>query len=314
MGSLSLTGNRTRMARAVISRLRLAVVAFGALLALWVPAHAWAAPSAHCPRIVSQAPYITETLAWLGKADCIVGVSSFDARKDLPQTGGLLDPDYAAIAALHPDLVFLPEHVPPANVRPLPSVWQTPPFKNTRVVRVFGFQSVDQIVANVYTIASALGLDDAAARRDTLRRLFDDKFAVLAARRRGNGNVAVLTNCTNDPAIIGSDSFINDALGKAGFQVTPVAKTVVAGASDVVGQLRRYWDENRIVAVILLADKLRPNCIRSAEARQIPIYPVGTDTLYSPSPRLLTDLDTVAKVIDKEAAATATPVAPVTNQ
>ncbi|MDP9649631.1 TroA family protein [Paraburkholderia caledonica] len=251
---------------------------------------------------MSQAPYITETLDWLGEGDCIVGVSSFDTRKDLPQTGGLIDPDYAAIGALHPDLVFLPEHVAPANVRPLPAVWESEPFRNTRVVHVFGFQSVDQIVANIFTIASALGLDDAAARRDVLRRQFDDKFAALSARQRINGNVAVLTNCTNSPAIIGRDSFINDALGKAGFQVTPVPKTVVVREGDMVAQLRQYWDENRIAAVILLGDKLRPNCIRSAEARQMPIYPVGSDTLYSPSPRLLDDLDRVAQAIDRETA------------
>ncbi|KVL13225.1 hypothetical protein WL02_30965 [Burkholderia ubonensis] len=254
-----------------------------------------------CPRIVSQAPYITETLAWLGKADCVVGVSSFDARKDLPQTGGLLDPDYAAIAALHPDVVLLAEHVMPADAPPLPAVWRDREFEHVRVVRVFGFQSVDQIVSNVYEIASAVGMADAVARRDEIRRRFDEKFAALSEKKRVSGNVAVLTNCTNSPAIIGRDSFINDALNRSGFAVTPVAKTIVESGDETFRQLRRYWDDNHIAAVILLSDRLRPNCVRSVQARPIPLYPVGTDTLYSPSPRLLSDLDIVMRVIDREA-------------
>ena len=62
-----------------------------------------------CPRIISQSPYISHTLAWLELDHCIVGASRYD-RGDHPDTGGILDPDGGAIAALvaerQPDVVF----------------------------------------------------------------------------------------------------------------------------------------------------------------------------------------------------------------
>lgn len=255
-----------------------------------------------CPRIVSQAPYITETLAWLGREDCIVGVSSFDSRKDLPQTGGLLDPDHAAIAALRPEIVFLPEHVAPDKVPPLPEVWRGSEFTNVRVIRLFGFQSVQQIVDNVHTIASSLGLPDPEAHRARIRKLFDERFAALAAGNTTGGNIAVLTNCASEPAVIGRDSFINDALSRVGFSVTPEENTVVFAGGESVKKLSSYWDKNDIAAIVLLSDMIRPNCVRSVQSRQIPLYAVGTETLYSPSPRLLDDLDLVMDVIGRESA------------
>ncbi|MCL2162776.1 MAG: hypothetical protein FWH56_13115, partial [Betaproteobacteria bacterium] len=59
-----------------------------------------------CPRIVSQSPYLTLALKWLERGDCIVGVSRYDREYPaLPRTGGVLDPDQAAIAAVRPDLI-----------------------------------------------------------------------------------------------------------------------------------------------------------------------------------------------------------------
>lgn len=60
--------------------------------------------SAGCPRIVSQSPYLTVALEWLGRGDCIVGVSRYD-RRALPRTGGVIDPDGTAIEKLRPDLI-----------------------------------------------------------------------------------------------------------------------------------------------------------------------------------------------------------------
>ena len=45
-----------------------------------------------CPRIISQSPYISEMLDYLGMGHCIVGVSRY-SKRDLPRTGGILDPD-----------------------------------------------------------------------------------------------------------------------------------------------------------------------------------------------------------------------------
>ena len=60
--------------------------------------------------------------------------------------------------------------------------------------------------------------------------------------------------------------------------------------------------DHHIAAIILLSDTAHPNYVRSAQSRQIPLYPVGTDALYSPSPWLLTDLGRVMVAVSHAAA------------
>jgi iron complex transport system substrate-binding protein len=68
----------------------------------------------HCQRIVSLSPSTTETLFALGMGDNVVGVTRFcsypPAVDGVAKVGGYMDPNYEAIVALEPDLVFtLPE-------------------------------------------------------------------------------------------------------------------------------------------------------------------------------------------------------------
>lgn len=62
-------------------------------------------------RLVSLCPSITESLAALGAAGDLVGVTRYcvhpkDELKDVPRVGGTKNPDLAAIRAAKPDLVF----------------------------------------------------------------------------------------------------------------------------------------------------------------------------------------------------------------
>ncbi|MFO8023833.1 MAG: hypothetical protein R6U90_01690, partial [Thiohalophilus sp.] len=71
------------------------------LLFLSIPANT----TTDCPRIISQSPYITHTLDWLGLKDCIVGASRYD-QLEVPETGGVMDPDGEIIASLEPAILF----------------------------------------------------------------------------------------------------------------------------------------------------------------------------------------------------------------
>lgn len=62
-----------------------------------------------------------------------------------------MDPDYKAIASLDPDIVFLSEYADPSKTKPLPAVLKTKPFKHTKIVRLYGFRTIDQIVESVAT-------------------------------------------------------------------------------------------------------------------------------------------------------------------
>ncbi|MBD3610048.1 MAG: ABC transporter substrate-binding protein, partial [Gammaproteobacteria bacterium] len=65
-----------------------------------------------CPRIISQSPYITHTLEWMGLKSCIIGTSRYD-KLGLPTTGGVLDPDAEAIDSLMPDVIFTSDWTKP---------------------------------------------------------------------------------------------------------------------------------------------------------------------------------------------------------
>ena len=76
------------------------------LFLIYVPFSVYAnTPKQECPRIISQSPYISEMLTYLGMEQCIVGVSRY-SKRDLPRTGGILDPDAEAIDALMPDIII----------------------------------------------------------------------------------------------------------------------------------------------------------------------------------------------------------------
>lgn len=65
-------------------------------------------------RVVSLSPALTETVAALGCAESLVGVSNFCELPPglvLPRVGSALTPNYEAIAALHPTLILCDDSV-----------------------------------------------------------------------------------------------------------------------------------------------------------------------------------------------------------
>lgn len=105
---------------------------------------------ADCPRIVSQSPYLTIALDWLGQGGCVVGVSRYDRKDDVPQTGGVFDPDAAAIAALKPGLIITPDWISTDDLAKV-----TPP--GAHALRLGGFASMGDAEAMLNTLAEASG-------------------------------------------------------------------------------------------------------------------------------------------------------------
>lgn len=109
------------------------------------------APIPACPdgsRIVSQSPYLTLVVQWLGRGGCLVGVSRYD-KLELPHTGGVLDPDGAAIAKLHPTVLLAPDWVTAATLAKV-----TP--AGTQAVRLGGFGSVADMLTMMEATARAI--------------------------------------------------------------------------------------------------------------------------------------------------------------
>lgn len=131
----------------------------GAWLTVAVLIAMFAAPrlavAGECPRIVSQSPYITHMLEYLGLTSCIVGASRYDDL-DVPETGGILDPDAEAIARPEPELAFTSSWVEPAG-------WEDRVPAEGRPL-CSGVRGLAGVQGNIERIAQAAGLNDGSER------------------------------------------------------------------------------------------------------------------------------------------------------
>ena len=159
-----------------------------------------------CPRIVSQSPYITKSLQWLGLDACIVGVSRYD-ELDRPHTGGVLDPDAAIIATLEPDLIFTSDWTPKERLAEV-----TP--DGTRGFRLHGFRSMAEIEENLRLIGQQVGFRDIEARVIDFHR----QWQSLAADIKGDGKkVLLLSSCSGTPYSFGKERWLAELFRHAGF-------------------------------------------------------------------------------------------------
>lgn len=168
-----------------------------------------------CPRIVSQSPYITRTLQWLGLEPCIVGVSRYDSL-DRPHTGGVLDPDADAIHTLAPDLLFTSDWTPADKLAAL-----TPP--GTRSFRLDGFEHMAQIEDNLRTIGQAAGIGDIEQRVSTFHRQWQEQAAALNG---GGRKVLLLSACSGAAYSFGQRRWLSDLFTHAGFVNAETAATI----------------------------------------------------------------------------------------
>jgi iron complex transport system substrate-binding protein len=150
------------------------------------------AAAASCPRIVSQSPYLTHTLRWLGLAECIVGASRYGTL-GVTATGGVTDPDYAAIAVLEPDLMLTSDWTNGEQ-------WRQRAPEGTRALVLDGFESMAGIAENLRLIGEAAGLDRVGERVAAFRRGWQRRADAVA----GNGRrVLLLSACSGHPYSFG---------------------------------------------------------------------------------------------------------------
>ncbi len=143
-------------------------------------------------RIISTAPSLTEILFALNAGGRVVGVTPYcqypaTARK-LPKIGGLLDPNFEAIAALKPDLVVLLEsasqHQPALESLGLNSL-NVPQNK------------LDEVLESIVLVGAAVG------KQDEANQLVSDiraRFARVERRVAGRGRPRVLMVVERDYA------------------------------------------------------------------------------------------------------------------
>lgn len=245
------------------------LLALALLLCLSAPATA-----ADCPRIVSQAPYITQTLHWLGLEECIVGVSRYDTL-ELPRTGGILDPDAAAIAALQPHLLFNTDWLDAGE-------WQLLAPDGAAAITLHGFEAMMQIEDNLRSIGRAAGRADAEARAGAFAAAWREQAAQIDG---GGRRVLLLSACSGTPYSFGTNTWLYDLFSAAGFTV-----------AETDDKLRHLYAEAPISDIGALADAVQaevlfvferqnaPQCQLIRPQRPLPIVLLDGEHFLHPAP------------------------------
>lgn len=248
------------------------------LLTVWIIPTAPHAADA-CPRIVSQSPYITHTLQWMGLGDCIVGVSRY-SKLDLPKTGGIFDPDHTAIAALEPDLL-LTSHWTKAEI------WSGLTPKGARSARLKGFGSMDEVAENIRIIGK---LADVTAA-DEMAAQFSKQWRTLASGLQNRGQrVLLLSACSGNPYSYGKGSWLHQLFSKAGFKVVEPKRLRAVKMGEKIDTLASLIDELKPEKILLFSRKDATQCALLQSRLPIQITPLDGDIFLHPAPTLLDGL------------------------
>ena len=252
------------------------------LLCLSAPAQA------ACPRIVSQSPYVSRVLDWLGLGACIVGVSRYDSR-DLPRTGGILDPDAEVIALLEPQLMITSDWT-------RDEVWQAAAPAGVRALRVGGFRSLAEVDTMLRQIGESAGVADIdtriagyrAARQAAAIRVAAHAARLDASERR----ILIVSACGAVPYSYGRRSTLYELLTEAGFTVVEDHESLrhlKPGAP--VTSIARLVQSRQPGRIIALINARSPGCNAQLAAAGVPITAVDDDKFVHPGPGLVEALD-----------------------
>lgn len=233
-----------------------------------------------CPRIISQSPYITHQLRYLGLEKCIVGASRYDTLSAVPRTGGIIDPDWQAIAALKPGLLLTSVWTPQAAVP------QTPGY---RVIRLESFQSMAQVVANLRDIATATQWPQGMARAAEFERDWQRKAADVGAKHR---RALLLSSCTGQPYSFGMNTWLSDLFVHAGFDVVEWQRGVRHLQREQTSQnVAQLVKDMHPEVVFVFTRQMGQACATVPLPQSVPLVALNGDHFLHPAPVLLEGLE-----------------------
>ena len=198
-----------------------------------------------CPRIISQSPYISDMLTYLGMEKCIVGVSRY-SKRDLPRTGGIKDPDREAIDALMPDLIITSNRTKEQTLKKI-----TP--KGAKYLRLKSFNKMAQLEENMNQIIQITGWTHV----ENKVKSFANKWREKTKQIEGNNKkVLLLSSCSGSPYSFGPNSRLYDLFTQAGFNVVETHE-----------KIRHIQPGKEVENLNSLADRYQPNLLIIFEQR-----------------------------------------------
>lgn len=238
------------------------------------------AQAADCPRIVSQSPYITRALEWLGRGPCVVGVSRYDPLP-VDHTGGVIDPDAAAIADLEPDVVIFSQWTPAET-----AALVTPP--GAVALRVGGFKGMAGVEQMLREVGRATGVVDIEQRVDRFAADWRAAARVDARQRR----VLILSACSNAPYSFGRGTTLFELFTAAGFEVVADHDNIRnfrPGHPD--GDVAAWINGRRPDLLFALQNNRSESCNPAIAEPGVPILPLSGDYFTHPGPGFLKGLE-----------------------
>ncbi|MDR3087559.1 MAG: ABC transporter substrate-binding protein [Azoarcus sp.] len=253
------------------------------------------ASSSACPRIVSQSPYLTLALEWLDRGECIVGLSRYDrAFPALPRTGGVLDPDQAAIAALYPDLIVSSNWADQETMKAV-----TP--EGARLLRLDGFGSMNDAEEMLRTLALESGASAATREKITdFSRQWRSIAQKLSQRQREHRQRALLVStCMGNPFSFGRQHLIGDIFAQAGFEIVETAPKVrhLVNGQDIP-DLETLIDKTRPDIIVAFSNESAEYCRMIAPRAKANVIILDGAPFIHPGPGLLQAYESIQKAFD----------------
>ena len=241
-----------------------------------------AAPTigADCPRIVSQSPYITKSLQWLGLERCIVGASRYD-EMEVAATGGVMDPDYAAIARLEPDLMVTSDWTDGEE-------WARNAPEGTRTLVLHGFDSMAEVVENLRRLGRAGGLPDAQKRAADFANEWKKQAKAVGGDRR---RVLLLNACGKTAYSYGPGTWLADLFTAAGFDLAETREGVTGLDGGAPAEaIRKLVEATRPEILFTLKGKTADRCPLLAMDLPARVVPLPGEHFLHPAPVVLKGL------------------------
>ena len=236
---------------------------------------------AECPRIISQSPYISEMLSYLGMEHCIVGVSRY-SKRDLPRTGGILDPDKEAIDALMPDLIITSNWSKEETLKAA-----TP--KGAKAIRLKSFNKMNQLEENMLTIIKETHWQQATPKVDVFKKAWRSKVKQVQGN---NKKVLLLSSCSGKAYSFGPNSRLYDLFTQAGFNVVETKEKIRhVREGEEIKHITALLDRYQPELLFIFERKLKKQCQIMMPKVPVSILSFDGEKFLHPTTKILEGLD-----------------------
>lgn len=239
-----------------------------------------------CQRIISQSPYITHQLNYLGLQDCIVGASRYDKALNVANTGGLFDPDKQIIESLNADLWITSNWTKQALFN------EIKPFVG-KALRLDSFESMSQIESNLSLILQTLGRTDLQVKVDDFAQNWRSQAKAINAQGQ---RALLISSCSGQPYAFGQKSYLTDLFTQAGFKVVGENPRIIhLPITQNTNALEQLIAKTQPDTVFIFEQSLSNACRLVSLPKQTAIVTLDGHNFLQPAPSLLLGLEKLHK-------------------